>query len=235
MHTHDMNTIENPPIPFFHPLYGGFPLHAEVILSGASYNGSRRSFAINLRAAADDVALHVNPRFGHYGEHTIVLNSYERDEWKREERHSNPMRIGDQFRIRIVNHEAHFLIELNDRERFHFTHRLSAGAITRLDVEGDVSLQRVQLIGLNTVSRQYPPAPYANVGLPAPSAPITRTFMGGSTSYGAPTPNVIEVGNNFSAPRPNAAEVGVSFPQPNASCGCSNAPYCHHSPSPGWR
>jgi hypothetical protein len=88
---------------------------SELIFTGATYNGEKKRFHINLNGNGEDVVLHLNPRFKFF-EDTIVLNSRSYAGWGTEERHRNRMSVGDQFRIRIVCHHSNFLIYVNDKE-----------------------------------------------------------------------------------------------------------------------
>uniref|UniRef100_A0A915N2N8 Galectin n=1 Tax=Meloidogyne javanica TaxID=6303 RepID=A0A915N2N8_MELJA len=141
-----MNTVEGPPIPFNFPIRGGLQTGSEIIFHGATYNGERKRFHINLLGEGDNVVLHFNPRFK-FLEDTIVLNSKTYAGWGTEERHRNRLSLGDSFRIRLVCHHSHFLIQVvNDKEVANYEHRLSPSMVRGLEVDGDISLQRVQMI-----------------------------------------------------------------------------------------
>nr|CAD2202570.1 unnamed protein product [Meloidogyne enterolobii] len=182
-----MNTVEGPPIPFNFPIRGGLQTGSEIIFHGATYNGERKRFHINLLGEGDNVVLHFNPRFK-FLEDTIVLNSKTYAGWGTEERHRNRLSLGDSFRIRLVCHHSHFLIQVNDKEVANYEHRLSPSMVRGLEVDGDVSLQRVQMINFPQPPNphpQYPyPSPYPQPQYPPPAAPYDPLM---STSNPMPT------------------------------------------------
>uniref|UniRef100_A0A915EIB0 Galectin n=1 Tax=Ditylenchus dipsaci TaxID=166011 RepID=A0A915EIB0_9BILA len=109
-----------------------------------------------MELAGSDIALHFNPRFRHFSEHTIVLNTSRHGDWQTEERHKNKLSIGDTFCLRISLHHNHFLVELNDRHICHYQHRIPPNKITHLEIEGDVSVQRVKLINCEKYAYSTP-------------------------------------------------------------------------------
>ncbi len=133
------------PIPFHYPIgYAGLPYEAEVVIHGNTYHSHHEeSFAVEFRAGSggQDVAVHINFRFKTF-EHVVVLNTFSAGQWEKEERHPNPIRIGDNFRLRIVNHEKHYKIELNEKHLCHFHHRFPAQSVTGLDIKGNVVVHR---------------------------------------------------------------------------------------------
>lgn len=71
-----------------YPIGNGLQTGSEIILTGATYNGQKKQFAVNLNGEGDNVVLHMNPRFK-FLEDTIVLNNRTYAGWQKEERHRN--------------------------------------------------------------------------------------------------------------------------------------------------
>jgi len=151
-----MQTIENPPVPFAYPL-GPFGLqpdaelnvHGETFKHHHDHHDSHHGFAIEFRAGSmgQDIALHVNFRFKTF-EHTVVVNTCSGGHWQKEERHHNRLKLGDGFRVKIVNHEKHFVIEVNEHPLCHFHHRIPYQSITSLDITGDAHVHRVHMLNM---------------------------------------------------------------------------------------
>jgi len=205
-----MHTIENPVVPFCYPINGGLQCDAEIVVHGAVFSGPCKSFSVEYKTP-NDTALHFNPRFKHFSEHTIVLNTHCHGQWQTEERHKNRLHVGDTFRLRIVNHHKHFLIELNDHHVCHFHHRIPVEAITHLEIKGDVCVQRVHFINFDNCGSAPPPLISASIS-PYPSLPAVQ-----QVNYQPPPPAY--------SPYPNS---GGSSPYPNTG----GSPYPNTGSSP---
>lgn len=62
------------------------------------------SFAINIGHSAEDIALHMNPRFDAHGDHrTVVCNSFKGGNWCEELREpSFPFNQNEEFQARLI-------------------------------------------------------------------------------------------------------------------------------------
>ncbi|KAF7634227.1 Galectin [Meloidogyne graminicola] len=233
-----MHTIEGPQIPFNYPIPGGLQTGSEIIFHGATYNGELKRFHINLLGQGDDVVLHFNPRFK-FLEDTIVLNSRTYVGWGTEERHRNRLSLGDSFRIRLVCHHSHFLVQVNDKEVANYEHRLSPQMIRGIEVDGDVSLQRIQMINFPQPPIPQPqyPSPYPSPQYPPPPAPYDPLMS--TTSNPTPT-NMPPIPPNPGwnpqqtspypqqqqlSPYPNNVGTGYPYRPPCSHCNSSG---CHH-------
>ncbi|KAI1707638.1 galactoside-binding lectin domain-containing protein [Ditylenchus destructor] len=216
-----MHTIESPAIPFCYDIDGGLCPDAEIVVHGSVFNGERKSFEVNFVADCGDIALHFNPRFKHFSEHTIVLNTQDGGCWKREERHKNRMNIGDTFRLRIVNHHAHFLIEVNDHHVCHYEHRITPSRVTHLEIKGDVAVQRLHLyhMGKSHSADVYSPP---NIPGLSPYPSINQPTYVQEQTY-APPPPAYSPYSNSAIPQHGMP----TLPTIVKSCGCSTE-HCHH-------
>ena len=84
-------------------------------------NGGRPTF--DLRDAAGNVMLHVNPR---WDQHAFVLNSYIAGHWRKEERPGDfDLSVGVPMSIHACGSSQQFLQDnLNGKELHHYKHRL---------------------------------------------------------------------------------------------------------------
>ncbi|KAI1711511.1 galactoside-binding lectin domain-containing protein [Ditylenchus destructor] len=210
-----MHLIENPTMPFSHPLPGGLQPNAEITITGKPYPGHEKRFDVNFRVGPSDIALHINPRF-RFLENTIVLNSYVYGLWQKEERRSNRIRMDEPFALKIVVHSGHFKIYVDNVEVGKFDHRVPVGMITHMEVAGEVTLFKVSLHGVNnTAPYGYSaPAPYPNV-----IHTTTTSFQPAPYPQNQPPyPQMYPSGPNMSVPQPQQYPPPPynSSPMPNA-------------------
>jgi len=171
----DCRSIENPPTPFnFAITQGGMPAGAEVSFKGILIDGPNKGFCINLLGYGDDIALHLNPRFKFF-EHEIVLNSHQQGSWQNEERYENPLRVGHEFRLRLLNDGHQFSVDINGVHLCNFVHRLVQSVIRAIEVQGDVKLEEVRLY--NFVDPDHHSNPYGQ--LPPSVYPPAPPPLGG--------------------------------------------------------
>ena len=126
-----------------------------LIIRGSSIEESAR-FTISLHCktpdfSGNDIPLHMSIRFD---EGKIVLNTFEKNDWGKEERKSNPIKKGGPFDIRIRAHDTKFQIIIDQKEFKEFEYRLPLGNITHFAVDGDIYLNYIQWGG------KYYPVPY---------------------------------------------------------------------------
>uniref|UniRef100_A0A3P9HJW3 Galectin n=1 Tax=Oryzias latipes TaxID=8090 RepID=A0A3P9HJW3_ORYLA len=132
---------------------------------------SRSLFHVNLRcneSASGDIALHFNPRFD--GLDKVVFNSYRNGSWESEEKvRSMPFTAGQAFET-VIGVGAHgYEVKVNGKDFHTFKHRLPVKEVRGIQVEGDVSIQSITVIGVS-LGRSN------NVGLVCPSPPAVHRW-----------------------------------------------------------
>uniref|UniRef100_A0A915DA82 Galectin n=1 Tax=Ditylenchus dipsaci TaxID=166011 RepID=A0A915DA82_9BILA len=198
-----MYIIDNPPMPFTHPLYGGLSTNAEIVVTGKPYHGPNKSFGVNFRVGSNDIALHINPRFK-FLEHRIVLNSQVYGLWQKEERHSNYIRMDEVFTLKVCAHNDHFKIYVDNCLVGRFDHRIPVGNITHLEVVGEVALLKVALYNVSTGNTKLQPSATTCLSS-APYPNVVHQNTTTTTTYQTPYPNQ----NAY----PNAPPVYPTIPQ----------------------
>uniref|UniRef100_A0A0K0EL90 Galectin n=1 Tax=Strongyloides stercoralis TaxID=6248 RepID=A0A0K0EL90_STRER len=188
-----MHIIDNPPIPFSTPIFRGFPEHGKIKIHGEPYCGYSKGFVVEL-FAGNEIALHLNARFGACGEHKLVVNSNRYGRWEEEDRHHNPFKINHHFHLKIKNHGSHFSIHVNNHHVCHFHHRIDPCRITGLGIKGDVNAFKIHFEefshhnegGVQVGGFPEPPPPYmSGIGggvAPTPIYPPTGVGSGVSPS-----------------------------------------------------
>jgi len=142
-------------IPYRSQLQEKFEPGQTLTVKGATIDESKR-FSISLHCksadfAGNDIPLHVSVRFD---EGKIVLNSFCRGEWGKEERKSNPIKKGEPFDIRIRAHDNKYQIIVDQKEFKDYDHRLPLGSVSHLSIDGDLYLHQIHWGG------KYYPVPY---------------------------------------------------------------------------
>lgn len=143
------------PIPYKSQLQEKFEPGQTLIVKGSTIPESQK-FSINFHCksadfSGNDVPLHIAVRFD---EGKVVLNSFSKGEWGKEERKSNPLKRGDPFDFRIRAHDNKFQIIIDQKEFKEYDYRLPLTGITHFSVDGDVYLNHVHWGG------KYYPVPY---------------------------------------------------------------------------
>ena len=89
-----------------------------------------------------DIAFHFNPRFK---KHVVVRNSRLAGVWGKEERVSGvlPLTAGMTFELLFLVQEHSFKVAVNGKHFIEFHHRIPYQSIGLLQVEGEVSLERI--------------------------------------------------------------------------------------------
>ncbi|KAG1967830.1 lectin, galactoside-binding, soluble, 2a [Pimephales promelas] len=105
------------------------------------------NFAINIGHSAEDIALHVNPRFDAHGDQcTIVCNSFQGGSWNEELRESNfPFNQNEDFQIKITFTNEDFLITLPDGSQLHFPNRQGAEKYKYMHFEGEARMHGIEI------------------------------------------------------------------------------------------
>ncbi|KAF7244320.1 Galectin-9 [Varanus komodoensis] len=139
------NTIGNSlPVPYRVSIMGGIFPSKSIIVEGTPHTGATR-FHINLKAGCNTV-FHLNPRFN---ENVIVRNAKFNNSWGSEERFlpsGMPLSRGQPFSIWILCEMQRFRVAVNRQYQFDYNHRVpNLQQIDQLEVEGDVTLSKVQV------------------------------------------------------------------------------------------
>ncbi|XP_024117948.2 galectin-4-like, partial [Oryzias melastigma] len=106
-------------------------------------------FHINLRCSeseSGDIALHFNPRFD--GWDKVVFNAFKDGSWESEEKiRRMPFTEGHAFETLIGIGAEGYEVKVNGKEFHTFKHRLPVQQVRAIQVEGDVSIQSIIVIG----------------------------------------------------------------------------------------
>lgn len=140
----------------------------------ASEDAKRFTISLHNKSAdfsGNDVPLHISVRFD---EGKVVLNSFHKGEWGKEERKSNPLKKGEHFDIRVRAHDTKFQIIMNGKELKEYEYRLPLQSVDHLSVDGDLALSDIHWGG------KYYPIPY-ETGIPASFAVGKQLYI-----YGTP-------------------------------------------------
>lgn len=152
----EMAATESPyPIPYRSRLTEPFEPGQTLIVKGKTAEDSIR-FTINLHCqsadfSGNDVPLHVSVRFD---EGKIVFNTFNKGEWGKEERKSNPYKKGDDIDIRIRAHDNKFQIFADQKEIKEYEHRVALNSVSHFSIDGDVFITHIHWGG------KYYPVPY---------------------------------------------------------------------------
>ena len=123
----------------------------------------------------------------------IILNSKINDKLEKEKCFRNPLKIGEKFRIQIVNYFNHFMIEIDNSDFIHyFNYRISPQLITHFVINGNICVDQILLVNFKTPkgknsSKQICPIPEeiprANINIPYtfenPEIPFKHSIEGG--------------------------------------------------------
>uniref|UniRef100_H2L693 Galectin n=1 Tax=Oryzias latipes TaxID=8090 RepID=H2L693_ORYLA len=141
--------VYNPRIPYLGPIHGGLREGMSIYIQGSIPKDISR-FHVNLRcneSASGDIALHFNPRFD--GLDKVVFNSYRNGSWESEEKvRSMPFTAGQAFETVIGVGAQGYEVRVNGKDFHTFKHRLPVQEVRGIQVEGDVSVQSITVIGV---------------------------------------------------------------------------------------
>jgi len=134
------------PVPYTSRLLSQIQHGQTLIVRGTVPTGAKR-FEINLLNDTTEIdehkgsaTLHVSVRFD---EGKVVLNSFLGAQWGKEERHSNPFKVGEPFDIRIRVHDDKYELTANQKHLADYKHRENFSTVDYLQVRGDVNLQAI--------------------------------------------------------------------------------------------
>lgn len=164
-----IKSVENVSVPLYVDVKDGIPRGGEVEVQGQVLSGNDKAIWFEFRNF-DGIAMHLNLRMGHNKEHKIVVNSYDRGRWRHEHREDINVAPGSQINLSVSNHSSGWQININGKQ-FKFSHRLNAKDIRRLEIRGDIRIDRLTTKNLDN-HIQLPQGGQQN----APSMPTPNAY-----------------------------------------------------------
>ncbi|XP_062996019.1 galectin-4-like [Elgaria multicarinata webbii] len=157
----------NPPLPYNKFVPGGLRPGMSIYVQGTVPHHTKR-FRVNFACGPEDgadIALHFNPRFD--GKDKVVLNTFERGKWGREEVHSMPLHKGKQFEIIFVVNNDGYQLMVNRNPFCNFGHRIPPERVQVVSADGDLELQSLTLMGGAPMpGGGMPPQSFPQMGMP---------------------------------------------------------------------
>ncbi|XP_029427189.1 galectin-4-like isoform X2 [Rhinatrema bivittatum] len=93
-----------------------------------------------------DIAFHFNPRFD--GRDKVVFNSFEGGSWCSEEQKKDmPFQKGEHFELVFLINSNFYQVNVNGAPFYEFSHRIPLERVESLHVDGEVTIQSVNIIG----------------------------------------------------------------------------------------
>uniref|UniRef100_A0A8C3I1T3 Galectin n=1 Tax=Chrysemys picta bellii TaxID=8478 RepID=A0A8C3I1T3_CHRPI len=136
------------PLPHAVPIAGGLRPGMSIYVQGMVPHHTKR-FRVNFSCGPEkgaDIALHFNPRFDSGDK--IVLNSFQRGKWAKEEhKHDMPFHKGQHFEMVFNITPEGYRITVNGAPCYEFRHRIPPEQVQVVDVDGDLELQSLNVIG----------------------------------------------------------------------------------------
>uniref|UniRef100_A0A8C4YCS0 Galectin n=1 Tax=Gopherus evgoodei TaxID=1825980 RepID=A0A8C4YCS0_9SAUR len=127
-------------------------------------------------AKGADIALHFNPRFDSGDK--IVFNSFQHGKWAKEEyKHEMPFRKGQHFEMVFSITPEGYRIMVNGAPCYEFRHRIPPERVQVVDVDGDLELQSLNVMGGGTMGGGV-----SDWGVGGRTVPYVANFPGGLTS-----------------------------------------------------
>ncbi|XP_067412827.1 galectin-4 [Emydura macquarii macquarii] len=214
----------NPPLPYVTPIAGGLRPGMSIYVQGVVPHHTKR-FRVNFSCGQQqgaDIALHFNPRF-ESGD-TVVFNSFQ-GKWAKEERkQAMPFHKGQPFELVFIVTGEGYTITVNGAPYYQFRHRIPPERVQVVDVDGDLELQSLNIIGGSVMmgggGMSYPqpgmPVMQLNMGM---HQPTSLPMMAGPASY---HPQVPYVGNFPGGLTSKKTVVVKGFVPPGAKSFCIN-------------
>ncbi|XP_050962777.1 beta-galactoside-binding lectin isoform X1 [Labeo rohita] len=118
-------------------------------------NADSTNFAINIGHSAEDIALHMNPRFDAHGDQrTVVCNSFQDGNWCEEVREGSfPFNQNEEFQLKITFTNEEFLVTLPDGSQFHFPNCQGAEKYKYMHFEGEVRIRGIEIKWTNRLNK----------------------------------------------------------------------------------
>uniref|UniRef100_UPI001A980219 galectin-8-like n=1 Tax=Gasterosteus aculeatus aculeatus TaxID=481459 RepID=UPI001A980219 len=134
-----------PGVPFRAELLSGLSVGRSVSVSGRT-NENARSFAVNLRVAGGNIALHLNARLK---ERVFVRNSFLSECWGPEETKmaaAFPFSAGTYFEMIVLCGPRGFKVAVDGVHQLDYQHRVQdLSRVSELEVLGDVTLMDLKV------------------------------------------------------------------------------------------
>ncbi|XP_075773318.1 galectin-4 isoform X2 [Pelodiscus sinensis] len=175
------------PLPYVTPIAGGLQPGMSVYVQGMVPHHTQR-FRVNFACGSQkgaDIALHFNPRFESGDK--LVLNSFQ-GSWGREQHTALPFRKGQHFELVFLVTPQGYQVTVNRAPCCDFQHRIPPERVQLVDVDGDLELQSLNVIGGRTMGgggMYYPDAGMPMMSSPTsyhPQVPYEAKFPGGLTA-----------------------------------------------------
>ncbi|XP_034648611.1 galectin-4, partial [Trachemys scripta elegans] len=177
--------IYNPPLPHAVPIAGGLRPGMSIYVQGMVPHHTKR-FRVNFSCGPEkgaNIALHFNPRFDSGDK--IVLNSFQRGNWAKEEhKHDMPFHKGQHFEMVFNITPEGYRITVNGAPCYEFRHRIPPEHVQVVDVDGDLELQSLNVIGGGMMGGggMYYPQP-GMLGMQPNMPPTSLPMMAGPASF----------------------------------------------------
>uniref|UniRef100_A0A8D0G701 Galectin n=1 Tax=Sphenodon punctatus TaxID=8508 RepID=A0A8D0G701_SPHPU len=135
------------PLPYVSPVPGGLQSGMSIYVQGSVPQHTKR-FRVNFSCGQHegaDVALHFNPRFD--GD-KVVFNSMQGKKWGKEEHKGHmPFHKGQHFEIIFIVENDAYKVVVNGQPYYEFRHRIPPQQVQAVNVDGDLELQSLTVIG----------------------------------------------------------------------------------------
>jgi len=132
--------VPNPNCPYNDGIPSGLTPGKVITINGHVGHGADR-LTFNLLTHSGNIALHINPRLP---ENVTVRNSLINSGWGNEEKHG-PMifQQGAPYELTIQACPDKYMIHINGHPAFHFAHRVPLQEVARLEIQGQMSVNRI--------------------------------------------------------------------------------------------
>ncbi|XP_034294021.1 uncharacterized protein LOC117677723 isoform X2 [Pantherophis guttatus] len=133
-------------LPYYHSVPGGLQPGTSVYMQGIVRKNAKRfrvDFTCSKRKTAD-IPFHFNPRFEY---EKFVLNSFQASRWGDEKSCKMLLQKGEYFEVIFVVTEAEYQIIVNKKPVCSFQHRMPPERVQGIEVEGDLELQSLTMMG----------------------------------------------------------------------------------------
>ncbi|KAM4605811.1 uncharacterized protein O3C94_023275 [Discoglossus pictus] len=185
--------VYNPGLPYRSPIYGGLRPGMSVYIQGTIHHDVSR-FVVNFACGqyeGSDIAFHINPRFD--GKDKVVFNSFLGGSWGGEEKkkHDFPFHRGRHFEMVIFVNPNCFQVNVNGSPFYEFSHRVPVETVDNVFVDGDLTIQSLNIIGGGGGGLGGAPMPipsYQGGVMPMPSYPSGNLPVMGMPMHNPPVP-----------------------------------------------
>ncbi|KAG9478235.1 hypothetical protein GDO78_013305 [Eleutherodactylus coqui] len=183
--------VYNPALPFRNPIYGGLRAGMSVYIQGEIPHHVHR-FCVNFLCGqmdGADIAFHFNPRFD--GKDRVVFNTFQSGSWGGEEKKKDgfPFHKGKHFELVFFINPACFQVNVNGSPFYEFQHRIPLERVESVQVEGDVTIQSLSIVGGGGGGGPMTTPSFPSGGMmPMPGYPSMNLPAMGGPTYNPPVP-----------------------------------------------